>query len=206
LSLSVDTRDVSGIILAGGKSARLGHNKALVDAAGRLLIERVIDRVQSVVDEIVLVTNCPDRFSFLDLPMTGDIYRGVGTLGGLHAGLRAVHGQYALTVGCDMPLLNVDLLRHIVSLRHGYDVVIPRVGEYTEPLHALYGRRCLPGIERAIEAGQRRVMRACDDVRVRYVTDGEIAAYDPRHLSFFNVNDADDLRTMEELLAAQSNG
>jgi molybdopterin-guanine dinucleotide biosynthesis protein A len=102
-----------------------------------------------------------------------------------------------------MPLLNVALLRHIVSLRHGYDVVMPRIGEYLEPLHALYGKRCLPGIERAIEAGQRRVLRACDGVRVRHVDQDEIATYDPRHLSFFNVNDADDLSTMAELLTSQ---
>ena len=189
--------------MAGGKSARLGRNKALVDAAGKLLIERVVDRMQDVVDEIVLVTNCPDELSFLGLPMTGDVYQGVGTLGGLHAGLRAIRGQYGLTVGCDMPLLNVDLLRLIVSLRRGYDVVMPRIGTYLEPLHALYGKHCLPGIERAIEAGQRRVLCACDGMRVRYVTEDEIAAYDPRHLSFFNVNDAGDLGTMAELLAAQ---
>jgi molybdopterin-guanine dinucleotide biosynthesis protein A len=194
---------VSGIILAGGKSARLGQNKALVDAAGMPLIQRVVHRLRLVVDEIVLVTNRPDEFAFLGLPMASDVYRGIGTLGGLHAGLGAMGGEYGLAVGCDMPLLNISLLRHIVSLRRGYDIVMPRVGEYYEPLHALYGKRCLPGIERAIKAGQRRMLSACDGMRVRYVQDDEIASHDPHRLSFFNVNDAQDLAKMEVLLSLE---
>jgi molybdopterin-guanine dinucleotide biosynthesis protein A len=198
--------DVSGIILAGGESSRFGRNKALVDAAGLPLIQRVVDRLRLLVDEIVLVTNCPDEFAFLGLPMTGDIHRGVGTLGGLHAGLCAIHGGYGLAVGCDMPLLSVGLLRYMVSLCSGYDVVMPQIGEYHEPLHALYSKRCLPCIERAIQAGQRRMLRACDGMRVRYVQDDEISAHDPRHLSFFNVNDAQDLLKMEVLLCTEDSG
>jgi molybdopterin-guanine dinucleotide biosynthesis protein A len=203
LSSLSDTHDVSGIILAGGKSARLGQNKALVDAAGLPLVQRVVDRLQLIVDEIVLVTNRPDELAFLGLPMTNDVYRGIGTLGGLHAGLAAMGGEYGLVVGCDMPLLNADLLHYIVSLRRGYDIVMPQVGEYLEPLHALYSKRCLPGIERAIEAGQRRMLSACDGMRVRYVRDAEIASHDPQHLSFFNVNGAQDLEKIKDLLALE---
>jgi molybdopterin-guanine dinucleotide biosynthesis protein A len=194
---------VSGIVLAGGKSTRLGQNKALVNAVGLPLIQHVVHRLRLVVDEIVLVTNRPDEFAFLGLPMTSDVYRGIGTLGGLHAGLGAMGGEYGLVVGCDMPLLNINLLRHIISLRRGYDIVMPQLGEYYEPLHALYGKRCLPGIERAIEAGQRRMLSACDGMRMRYVQDDEIASHDPHHLSFFNVNDAQDLDKMKDLLSLE---
>jgi molybdopterin-guanine dinucleotide biosynthesis protein A len=201
-TLSRDS-DVCGIVLAGGKSSRLGQNKALVDAAGRPLIQRVVDRLRLVVQDVIVVTDRPHDFSFLGLPMTSDVYQGVGTLAGLHAGLSAMGNAYGLVVGCDMPLLNVALLRHIASLRHGYDVVMPRIGEYYEPLHALYSVRCLPCIERAIESGQRRVLRACSGMRVRYVRDDEINAHDPHRLSFFNVNDAQDLARMSALLSAE---
>jgi molybdopterin-guanine dinucleotide biosynthesis protein A len=198
--------DVTGIILAGGKSSRLGRDKALVDSAGKPLIQRVADRLRAVVDDVIVVTDRPAHFRFLGLQMTSDKYHNVGTLAGLHAGLAAMRSAYGLVVGCDMPLLNADLLRHIVSLRDGYDVVMPQLGEYYEPLHALYSVRCLPCIERAIEAGQRRMLSACAGMRVRYVRDDEIATYDPHHLSFFNVNDDQDLARMDALLSAEGRG
>jgi molybdopterin-guanine dinucleotide biosynthesis protein A len=191
---------VGGIILAGGSSSRLGQNKALLQVEGLSLIERVRDRLRLVVSAIVLVTNTPSELAYLGLPMTTDIYPGVGVLGGLHAGLSAIGTDYGLVVGCDMPLLNPGLLRYMISQREGYDVVMPRVGKYHEPLHAIYSRHCLPAIEKSIVAGRRRIMHACAEMRIRYVDSDEIAAYDPEHTSFFNVNTPDDLARLTALL------
>jgi molybdopterin-guanine dinucleotide biosynthesis protein A len=196
------TRQIGGIILAGGQSSRLGQDKALIDVEGELLIERVIMRLRQVVAEIVLVTDRPERLAFLGLPMTRDLYPGIGTLGGLHAGLAALHAKYAVAVGCDMPFLNPDLLRYLVSLRDTYDVVMPQLGKYYEPLHAVYGTHCLPLIERTIQAGERRIMHALRGARVRYVQDAQIRAYDPHLRSFFNVNRPEDLERMRTLLDA----
>ena len=138
--------------------------------------------------------------------MTGDVYQRVGTLAGLHAGLKAIHSAYGLVVGCDMPFLNPALLRYLVSRRMGYDVVIPRIGEYYEPLHAVYARRCLPTIERSILSGQRRVRAAYAQARVRTVEQEEIAIYDPGHLSFFNVNTPDDLERLSAIVDSQESG
>ena len=195
-----DKRRVGGIILVGGASSRLGQDKAFISAAGTTLVERVVQRLQLVVDEIVLVTDRPLRFSFLGLPMVGDTFAGVGTLGGLHAGLAALHTECGVAVGCDMPFLNPDLLRYLISLRHGYDAVIPMLGKYYEPLHAVYGKRFLPAIEETIQAGQRRIMHACNSARVRYVQDTQMEPYDPGLLSFFNVNEPQDLERMHALL------
>ena len=200
MSQANSTNGVSGIILAGGASSRFGFNKALLKIGDLSLVERVAGRLRSVVTDIVLVTNLPDQFGFLDLTMVGDIYRGIGTLGGLHAGLSTIHTEYGLVVGCDMPFLNTDLLRYLVSVRAQADVIMPRFGHYYEPLHAVYARQCLPSIEQSIEAGQRRVLRACDGLRIRCVDEDQIARYDPHHLSFFNVNTPDDLRRMNEIL------
>jgi molybdopterin-guanine dinucleotide biosynthesis protein A len=200
VSQADSTTGVSGIILAGGASSRFGFNKALLKIGDLSLVERVVERLRSVVTDIVLVTNLPDQFGFLDLTMTGDIYRGIGTLGGLHAGLSAIHTEYGLVVGCDMPFLNTDLLRYMVSVRAQADVVMPRLGHYYEPLHAVYARQCLPTIEQSIEAGQRRVLRACDGLHIKYVDENQVARYDPHHHSFFNVNTPKDLRQLNEML------
>ena len=203
LSSVTKKNSVSGIVLAGGASSRLGQDKALIDVAGVPLIERVVLCLRSVVDEVVLVTDRPRAFAFLDLPMTGDLYPKVGVLGGLHAGLSAIRAEYGLVVGCDMPFLNADLLRYMITLADGCDIVLPRLGEYSEPLHAIYSRRCLPCIEQTIEAGRRRILDICASLCVCHVHDAEIAVRDPRYLSFFNINDAQDLKRMREILALE---
>jgi molybdenum cofactor guanylyltransferase len=194
---------VSGVILAGGSSLRLGQAKALIDVGGETLIERVARRLALVVEHIVLVTNDPERYAFLGLPVVSDVYPDVGTLGGLHAGLAAIETAYGLVVGCDMPFLNPALLHHMISLHTGCDVVMPRVGRYREPLHAIYARTLATQLARAIEAGQRRIMHARGDARVCYVERQEIVRYDPDLLSFFNVNEPRDVERMRTLLARE---
>ncbi len=194
--------NVSGIILAGGKSSRLGQNKALIDLAGKPVIQHVVDTLRQLVDEIVLATNTPDIFAFLGVRMVADRYVGAGPLGGLHAGLSAIDGEYGLVVGCDMPFLNAALLKHMLLQRTGYDIVMPRIGNYYEPLHALYGRHCLSAIEHSLQNGQRRLLGFADQLKVRYVEQDEILRFDPQQLSFFNLNSPDDLTRMREIVQA----
>jgi molybdopterin-guanine dinucleotide biosynthesis protein A len=191
---------VSGIVLAGGASVRLGQDKALVEIAGRTLVERVVDVLRSVVDEIVLVTPSPERLAWLGLSAVGDVYPGVGTLGGLHAGLSAIGSPYGLVVGCDMPLLKRGLLAYMISQIGDAEVIMPRVGRFYEPLHAIYARSILSTLEARILAGQRRIRQACDGLRTRYVLEDEIARYDPEHLSFYNVNTPQELERARAVL------
>ena len=203
MSSEPEPTPISGIVLAGGSSSRLGEDKAFIDVGGEPLVARVVGRLRAVVhDEIVLVTDHPARYAFLELPTTGDHYRGVGVLAGLHAGLCAVRTEHAIVVGCDMPFLNPALLRDLASRRHGYDVVMPQLGAYYEPLHAIYGRSCIPLIKRAIEDGHRRIRRALDGARVCYVPQDQIVRTDPELHSFFNVNRPADLARLRDLLAA----
>jgi molybdenum cofactor guanylyltransferase len=191
---------VSAIVLAGGASVRLGQDKALVEIAGRTLVERVVDVLRSLVDEIVLVTPSPERLAWLELPTVGDVYPGIGTLGGLHAGLATIEHPYGLVVGCDMPFLNRDLLAYMISQTGDAEVVMPRVGRFYEPLHALYARSILPVLEQHILAGQRRIRQACAGLRTRYILEQEIARHDPEQLSFFNVNTPEDLARAQQVL------
>jgi hydrogenase maturation protease len=114
--------------------------------------------------------------------------------------------ERGLFVACDMPLLNTPLLRYMIQLSPAFDVVIPRVGDETEPLHAVYSKACLQPIVDLIDRGKRRVVHFFDRVRVRYVEPREIEAFDPEHLSFFNINTPADLQRAQELHRLTSRG
>ncbi len=225
MSASLATDDLTGIILAGGKSRRMGGgNKAFLELDGRPLIEIVIKRVQSVCAEVLIVAGDTSPYAGLGIPVVADRFRGVGVLGGLHAGLEAASHDLTLAVGCDMPFLNPELLRAFADWAEGFDVTVlrykpappqspplsfdsaPRLargapqdkhegdipegqgGQFIEPLHAAYRRTCLPAIEAAICARERRVVSFFPHVRVRTITPEEVAAIDPDLRSFRNVN------------------
>ncbi len=192
---------VSSVILAGGQSRRMGINKALLKVGGRPIIERVIEKVSLVGEEVILVTNTPDECAYLGCPMVADVYPGKGSLGGIYSGLKVVSNPYALVVACDMPFLNASLLRYMALLSPGHDVIVPRTGQGIEPLHALYSKACLPAIELSLQQSNMRTISFYSQVRVRYVEQEEIETLDPQRLSFFNVNSTDDLRRAREVAA-----
>ena len=195
---------ISSVVLAGGQSKRMGVNKAFLEVGGRPIIERLIDQVLVVGQQVILVTNSPDEYAHLGYPTVPDVYPGKGALGGLYSGLKAARTEHSLVVACDMPFLDLRLLRYMILLSPGQDVVIPRVGGLTEPLHAIYSRACIQPIERLLLAGGLRIVDFLGDVRVRYVEEQEIDLFDPQHLSFFNINTLDDLEKARGL--ARRNG
>lgn len=191
---------MASIVLAGGKSIRLGREKALEKIEDRTLIEQVISRLSSLGNEIIVVASQANTLPDLGVEQVTDIYPDKGPLGGIYSGLKAVPCFYSLVVGCDMPLLNVALLRHIMELSPGFDVVIPRVGSNVEPLHAVYSKNCLIAIEEALERNRLQIQSFFHQVKVRYVDDAELKKFDPEHLSFLNVNSESDLDRAQALL------
>jgi molybdopterin-guanine dinucleotide biosynthesis protein A len=179
---------LTGIVLAGGASRRMGRDKAFLDLGGRPLIAHVIERMAQVCAEVLVVAGDVQPYAGLDARLVEDRFRGVGVLGGLHAGLAAAAHELALAVGCDMPFLEPDLLRAFAGWAEGADVVVLRQGEQVEPLHGAYRRACLPAIEVAIRANRRRIISFFPHVRVRYVTLEDVIPFDPDLRSFRNVN------------------
>ena len=183
---------VSGVILAGGAGRRLGKNKALERIGGRALIERVVDRLIPLTTEVMVVVARPKQAEPLPLPSSvrviTDRYPGRGSLGGIFTGVDASAERWSLVVACDMPFLDLDLLRHLMAKSTNADAVIPRLNGQPEPLHALYSKACLGPMERMLRAGQLKIAPLFETVRVRYVDEGTIDRIDPRHLSFFNIN------------------
>jgi molybdopterin-guanine dinucleotide biosynthesis protein A len=150
-------------------------------------------------DEVIIVTNSPQKYGHLEARLVGDIYPGKGSLGGIYSGLRAARSEYGLVVACDMPFLDLSLLRYMILLSPGQDVVIPRIGGLTEPLHAIYSKQCLQPIERVLAGGGGRIIEFFPEVRVRYVEEQEIKLFDPQCLSFFNINTPADLEKARSL-------
>ena len=188
---------VTGIVLAGGLSRRLGRDKAVETFGGEPLICRVIGRLSALTDETVVVVNSEARGAELPLPEDAttavDIYADSGSLGGIFTGLTAASNDWGFVVACDMPFLNAGLMEHMAALRSGYDAVVPFLDGYPEPTHALYSKACLPHIERRLKAGRLKIAGFFDDVRVRRVDADAIDRFDSERLSFFNVNTPEDL-------------
>src|SRR5262245_5828165 len=146
---------ITGVIQAGGRSVRMGGRpKALLELGGRRIIDRVVEVVTAVTDDVLIVTNTPALYESLGLPMVPDVFPDHGSLGGIYTGLKSASGDAAFTVACDMPFLHPDIVRLVVERAGQGDVVIPRVGRQLEPMHAAYAKACLPHIEERLLAGE----------------------------------------------------
>jgi len=180
-------------VQAGGQSRRMGVDKSFVLFAGRPLIETVLKIVQGLGDELILITNKPDKYAHLGLPMYPDVYPNHGSLGGIYTAVYHATHPHTLVVACDMPWLNRDLLRYMISLKDTADVIVPRWQKFPEPLHAIYSKACLPPIQANLEAKRLKIIRFYPQVTVRYVEPKEITRFDPDGRSFANINTPDDL-------------
>jgi molybdopterin-guanine dinucleotide biosynthesis protein A len=199
----MDVEKLSVAVLAGGQSRRMGQDKAWLPVGGRPVIERVLERVLPLSDDVTLITNTPDQYRHLGHPMVSDVYPGKGSLGGIYTAIHAARYAHCVVVACDMPFLNADLVRYLVSLRSGFDVVIPRIQDFPETLHAVYGRNCLEPIRRRLLADQLKIIGFFDDVQVRYVERDEVARFDPTFRSFLNMNTPADWERLQQLAAEE---
>lgn len=193
------------IILAGGDSKRIGRPKAFLDFNGKPLVKLMVDRLSLLFNDLTIVTNSPELYSNLPVTLTGDIlkHQGKSPLRGIHAGLSNNKHHYQFVVACDMPFLNLELVKYMASFASDYDAVVPHLGkEYYQPLHAYYKRSCIGVIEQQLNRGCFKVNHLYRNLKVRFITAAEIARYDPDHNSFFNINTWNDYKQALELMTA----
>jgi len=191
---------VTGVIQAGGKSTRMGGEpKALIQLGGRRIIERAIAVVREIVDDVLVVTNTPELYRFLDLPMIPDAFPDHGSLGGIYSGLAAAGGDAAFTVACDMPFLQAEVARLVVERAGEADVVIPRAGDQLQTLHAVYGKACLPHMEARLRAGRLKIVGFFDAVSVLEIAEAEVARHADPSVVFMNVNTPEELERARAL-------
>tara|TARA_B100001123_G_scaffold430708_1_gene551145 strand:+ start:486 stop:1121 length:636 start_codon:yes stop_codon:yes gene_type:complete len=199
-----NSQRVTGIILAGGKSSRLGRDKAWEDVGGQRIIDRVIGALQSSCHEVLIIGDRPERQNELSLPKCiqyrSDELKGRGSIGGLYTGLKASDTLWSLVVACDMPFISRELIRFMLSIisKNRCDAIVPVINGRYQPTHALYNSTCIPFIEKNISSGNFRMDSYFDEIYLEEISEDVINSIQGAELSFFNVNTEDDLFTARE--------
>jgi molybdenum cofactor guanylyltransferase len=190
--------EISGIILAGGKSQRMGKDKAFIRIGGKPIIETITDLFQKLFKETLIVTNRKDSYLYLRVGVYEDISPDQGVLGGLYTGLFRSNFFNSFAVACDMPSLNAGVINYLCQEAEGYDVVVPRTEDGFQPLHALYSKRCLEPIRRVLMDKKTRIFDFYPLVRVRVVEAREFLSIDPEMQSFVNINTPEELNRLKK--------
>ena len=181
----------------------MGYNKALLEVGGSGIVHRTADLLRPLVDDLFLVADDAAPYAGLGVPVVPDVLRGRGALGGIHAALTRAAHPVVLCAACDMPFIRPDVLDLLLGAGDEDDAVLPRIGGLPEPLLAIYSRRALPAIERALASGRRRVLDGLAGLRVRFIDEDELAGADPGCRSFVNVNTPSELAAARELASAE---
>ena len=189
-------QDVTGVILAGGLSKRMGQNKALLTFNGVRIIQIISDLLTKLFKEVIIVTNSPEIYQFLPLTKIKDIFPGVGALAGIHSALYHSPTPYIFVTACDMPFLHKGVIGYINSVRKDYDIVVPVSTYGLEPLHALYRATTFDVIDTMLRKGHKQIISVFDQLRVKKVFPHEIKQIDPEFRSFWNLNTPDDYKAL----------
>lgn len=163
----------TGIILAGGKSSRMGTNKALLKINGVTTVERIVMELKKIVDEIIIVTNSFEDYAFLNLPMVEDHWKGMGPLAGIHAGLTASKTEKNIVVACDMPFISYQFGKLLLQNLAHYQAAVPEIAGQLHPLFAAYRKEVKGEVERAIQENQLKIRAILQHIHVKIVKDDE---------------------------------
>jgi len=190
--------NLSGIILSGGKSTRMGENKAFIEIEGVPIIHRIHSVFERLFDEIIIVTDQKEIFSGLNSKIYEDLIPNRGVLAGLYTGLFFSSFLFSFCVACDMPFLKEAVIKFLVENIEGYDAVVPKTKDGLQPLHAIYSKNCLEPVKKIIDEGRFRIIDLFSLVRVKIVEEQEFFSLDPMRESFINVNTPEELCLIKE--------
>jgi molybdopterin-guanine dinucleotide biosynthesis protein A len=188
----------TGIILSGGKSTRMGENKAFIEIEGIPIIQRIRTLFEKLFKEIIIVTDQKERFSNIDAKIYSDIIPNKGVLGGIYTGLFFSNFQYAFCAACDMPFLKESVIKFLLKKIEDYEVVVPKTRDGLQPLHAIYSKNCLEPIKKIINQGKYKILDLYPMVRVKIIMEKEFSVLDPINESFININTPEDLYLLKK--------
>jgi molybdopterin-guanine dinucleotide biosynthesis protein A len=186
--------EMTGIILSGGKSRRMGENKAFLKVQGERLIDRTVRIFKSIFEEVVVVTNDPLAYLDQDVMIVTDIVSGKGPLGGIYSGLFFSSFPSSFVAACDMPFLSEAFIRFMMDRAGEHDVVVPETTDGLQPLHAVYSRKCLRGIVQLLEENHFKITELYGRFKTLKIHQEMILPYDPECLIFSNMNSPEDAR------------
>lgn len=195
--------DVTGVLLAGGNSRRMGEDKRYLVVGEQTLLERGLAVLRSIFQEVLVVIAQDSLPLNVDARVVRDLVPDCGSLGGLYTGLTQATTPYIFVVACDMPFLDPAVITQFTSRRASADIVMAKLAARLHPMHALYGKGCLPVLEQMIRARQLKIqeMLSHASLRVQYVTEADLLTIDPSGRSFHNVNTPADLEVARSLLS-----
>ncbi len=201
-------RHATAVVLAGGRSTRLGRDKAMLEFGGRPLLARVVDTASSLCDEVIVAGawRRPEQWTGIDAVWVDDAAGIAGPLAGLRSGIKASTRPLCLAVACDMPFLSGPLLEHLIESIGDSDACVPRVNSTVQPLHAVYSTRILPIIDSFIRSGGRSLLGLLDRLNAAYLSEHDCAAFDASGLSTFSLNTREDVQFAVEEWARRTAG
>jgi molybdopterin-guanine dinucleotide biosynthesis protein A len=185
---------VTGVVLAGGRSSRMGgRDKAFAAVDGEPIAVRTIRLFHGLFPQVIVATNRADRYRALDVETVSDVFPGCGPLAGIHAAMRAARHPHVFVAACDMPGLDADVIRFLLARIGDADAVVPRWDHDVEPLHAVYAVRLVDRIEDALRAGRYAIRELLPGVRVDYVAEDDLRRIRGTERSMLNVNTPEEL-------------
>ena len=191
----------SVVILAGGKSSRMGQDKGLIPFINGSMLDYILSQISDLGNERIIISNEPQNYKKFGLPVYKDVIPDIGALGGIYSALTYALNPYCLLLACDMPFINTELINFMSGLISDFDIVIPRLNkeEFAEPFRAFYSKKCIPFIEKQIHFGNRRVISFFDSVSIRFLEREEIQKFDPDEVTFINTNTPEELEFAKRL-------
>jgi molybdopterin-guanine dinucleotide biosynthesis protein A len=187
-------KDVTGVILAGGRSRRMGKDKTMLEIGGVTLFDRALRMMRGLFSEVLIAGDRKDLVR-PGVPCYPDSFPG-SALGGLYTGLMASSHDMIFVCSCDMPSPSMNIARLVVSQDHAYDVVVPRTPDGLEPLFARYHKRCLPAMKAMLDRQEFRIYNFYPLVRIRYLDVAELPA--DWQSSFLNINTPEEYKRIKE--------
>jgi len=179
----------SGVIMAGGRSSRMKFNKAFADIGGRPAVQIIIDKFQGCFQETIIISNEPDLFTSFGLPVYQDIYPYLGPVGGIHSALTNATYDNMFILGCDMPFMDMTLVKHMLARLDHHDSVVPEINSFLQPLAAAYNRSCLPIFSDCLQSNKLKLVRIFSDLDTLILKESELERFGDIRDLFFNVND-----------------
>jgi molybdopterin-guanine dinucleotide biosynthesis protein A len=195
--------EVTGVLLAGGKSRRMGEDKRYLVVGEQTLLDRGLAVLRRIFQEVLVVIAQDSPPLDIDARVVRDLVPDCGSLGGVYTGLATATTPYIFVVACDMPFLDQAVIAQFTNRRTAADIVMGKLATRLHPMHALYGKRCLPLVEQMILGRQLKIQELVSQVslRVQYITEADLLTIDPSGRSFHNVNTPEDLDMARSLLS-----
>lgn len=193
--------NITGIILAGGKSTRMGENKSLLGLNGKTVIERVADMMKSIFQEVIIITNTPDEYNFINIPMCKDIYENKGPLAGIHSGLTNSKTEKNFVISCDIPLMEKEMIEFIINYRTDKPITVCKADGFLQQLVGLYSKSILPAINNLLNNGDQNssVFSLLDKVKPEIINAEELENY--KEFMFLNMNRPEDYNKIKKLMS-----